>query len=148
MNFWTVLNYGMAIAGSIGVVGLIALVVFAPAAAQVLLNGAVGILRRLLSTRVGVAILVGGICLIGGELAGDYHGRSVAEAACKAAQERADAEAAARDKQQGVLADKDAQKRIAVLEAAARKSQGKLNEYSKALAQRKSAACALGRGDL
>lgn len=134
MNFWTVLNWGMAIAGTVGVVGLIALVIFAPAVAQVLLNGAVGILRWLLSTRVGVAILVGGICLIGGELAGDYHGRSVADAACKAAQERADAEAAARDKQQGVIADKDAQKRIAVLEKSAKRDREKIDALRKATA--------------
>lgn len=148
MDFWTVLNWGMALIGVFGVGGLIALFVFAPALAQVILNGAVTIVGDILKTRLGVAVLVGAACLVAGELAGDYHGRSVAEAACHAAQERADAEAVARDKQQGALADQDAKKRIAVLEAAAKKNQEKINAYTKALGKRKSAVCALGAGDL
>lgn len=148
MNTWNVINWSIGIVGTLGVAGAIALAVFAPALAEVLFKGAVDIVAKLLQTRIGVAILVGLGCLILGELAGDYHGRSVADAACKAAQVRADAEALARDKQQGVLADQDAQKRIVALEASAKKSQEKLNAYSKALAKRKSPACVLGAGDL
>lgn len=145
---WTIFNWTIGIVSTVGIAGAIALAIFAPALAEVLFKGAISLVARLLQTRIGVAILVGLGCLILGELAGDYHGRSVANAACKAAQLRADAEALARDKQQSVLADQDAQKRIAALESAAKKSQETINAYAKTLAKRKSPACALGARDL
>lgn len=128
MNFWTALNWGLAIVGTLGVAGAIALAIFAPAVAQVLLNGVVGIVRRLLQTRIGVAILVGALCLIGGELAGDWHGRST----CRTAQAQADREAAARDQEQGNLAADDAKQRSAQLDSAAAKDKETVHVLAKA----------------
>lgn len=126
-DFLTLLNWGLAIIATVGLVGAIAIAIFAPALAQVFLNGAVAILRSLLSTRIGVALLVGALCLIMGELAGDYHGRT----ACRAAQVQADQEAVARDQEQGKLAADDAVHRSAALKGAAAKDSEQIHALSK-----------------
>jgi hypothetical protein len=124
----TVLNYGLAIVGSVGLLGFAALLIFAPAVASLLARGALNIIRDLLKTRVGVAILVGILCLIAGEIAGDWHGRS----ACRTEQARADAEAKARDQDQAELATYDAMQRSDALKSAAAKDKETVHALAKA----------------
>jgi hypothetical protein len=126
-DFWAFLNFGLGLVATFGLVAVIAAAIFAPEGLLLFGKAAVAILRKLLQTRLGVAILVGVACLICGELAGDYHGRSVADAACKAAQERADAEAVARDNEQSALAKQDESKRQTALNNPATRE--KINEY-------------------
>lgn len=113
----TVLNWLLAIIGVLGFTGFICLAIFAPAAATIAEKGVLTVVGDMLKTRIGTAVLVGILCLIAGELAGDWHGRS----ACRADQAQAEKEAAARDQTQGTLAADDATQRAAALDAAAAK---------------------------
>ena len=124
----TVLNWFLAIIGALGFAGFVCLAIFAPAAAELAERGTVAVVRDMLKTRVGVAVMVGVLCLIGGELAGDWHGRT----ACRADQAKAEQEAAARDQAQGTIAADDAAARSKELAAAGAKDQEARNALSKA----------------
>jgi hypothetical protein len=124
----TALNWTLAIVGSIGFAGMVALVIFAPGAAAIAEKGVVIVIRDMLRTRIGTAILVAVLCLIVGELAGDWHGRT----ACRADQARAEQEAAARDKTQGDLAATDAGQKSDALKSAAAQDREVQNALSHA----------------
>lgn len=70
----SVLGWIVSTVGVVGIGGAIALAFLAPAILAQLVKGALGILDAILSTRVGVALLVGGVCLISGDLFGDHYG--------------------------------------------------------------------------
>jgi hypothetical protein len=137
------LSWVFGITSIIGVAGLIALAVFAPAVAQIILKLALNVISTLLSTRIGVALLVGSVCLMVGDIYGDIHGGKVARQACQAAQEQAEREAAERDKRQGNLADKDAQARLVAMEKDAAAYKEKINELNKILGTKKGPGCIL-----
>src|ERR1019366_5886979 len=124
----TVLNWGLAIIGSIGFAYTVALMIFAPGAAAIAEKGLVTVVVDILKTRIGVALLVGILCLIVGELAGDWHGRTT----CRADQARADQEAAVRDRTQGRLAADDAAAQGKNLATADSQDQETRNALSKA----------------
>lgn len=128
MMSFTVMSWLLTIIGTLGFVGFVCLAVFAPAAAEIAEKGVVAVIGDLLKTRIGVALLVGILCLIAGELAGDWHGRT----ACRADQAQAEKEAAARDQTQGTLAADDATARGKDLAASAAKDQETTHALSKA----------------
>jgi hypothetical protein len=128
MSFLTVLNWTLGFVATFGVAGLVVLAFTVPTAEQLAARGLTAFLRRMLATRIGVAVLVGILCLIVGELAGDWHGRT----ACRAEQARADAEAKTRDQDQAELATYDAMQRSDALKAAAAKDQETQHALAKA----------------
>jgi len=101
-----VINWIVGVIGSIGIVGAILLAVFAPAAAAVLFR----VVADFVSTRLGLAIVVGAACLYGGLVYGDVSGRAEERAKCQAAQLAAEMEAKARDARQEQLAADDEQR--------------------------------------
>lgn len=69
----------LGLVSALGVAGAIALAIFAPALAAALLNGALALLTRLWATRAGMALIVGALALVAGEI----HGRLTENAACE-----------------------------------------------------------------
>lgn len=97
------LHWVLSAIGVLGVGGFIALIVLAPAVAAQVASAVAKLLKWMLSTRIGVGILVGIACLLGGWLYGDHLGSSRTQANWDAARESAAAEKASREKE---IADK------------------------------------------
>jgi len=147
------LSWIFAIVGVVGVGGLIALAVFAPAVAQVVMTIIIDFFKAVLSTRLGVGIVVGLVCLVGGDLYGNITGRNAAETQCQQAQLKADAEAKARDQTITNQAGTDAQKRMAQLELENQAYQTQTKAYADEIDKRNKAAkapsgCVLSPADI
>lgn len=135
--------------GVFGVTGLILLFIFAPAAAQAVLVILKDFFGVVLSTRLGVGIMVGLICLSVGYLYGDHLGRSAEDAKYAQAQQRADQQADQRDKTIGGQANADSQARIKALEKSNAAFQAKINAYTKIItANSKIGSCLLNPSDV
>src|SRR6202035_3174919 len=140
----TIISWASAGVGVFGVTGLILLFIFAPAAAQAVLVIVKDFLGVVLSTRIGVGILVGLACLSVGYLYGDHLGRAAEDAKYAEAQQRADEQAAQRDTAIGGKANADAQARIKALEKSNAAYAAKIGAYTKIIqANAKNGACLL-----
>lgn len=73
------LGWIVSIIGVVGTVGFIALVVVAPVLAGQLVKATLALLEAILSTRLGVGLLVGATCLLVGLLWGDHTGSTRVE---------------------------------------------------------------------
>lgn len=138
----------LGIVGVLGIGGMIALAIFAPALLLVIWKLVADTVGWILSTRVGCAALAVLAGLIIGDIYGDLHGRAIEKAVCAEAQAQAERDARKRDDRQGELAGTDDKTRIAALEAENERAQEKLNDYEKKLRDRASAACPLTPDDL
>lgn len=92
MSVFDILPWWSWLFGTLGLVGVIALIVLAPAAATLAEQGIAAALGRMLQTRVGVAIIVGAIALFVGHVAGGLYVES--KCAGKLEDQRLAAEAA------------------------------------------------------
>lgn len=79
----------LAAVGTLGVGGFIALAIFAPPLAASVAKGLLDIVSRLWATRIGMALMVGTACLIGGYLYGERRGVARVRAEWDAAEKRA-----------------------------------------------------------
>jgi len=125
----TLISWASAGIGIFGVTGLILLFIFAPALAQTVLVIIKDFFATMLSTRVGVGILVGGTCLTVGYFYGDHLGRTAEDAKYAAAVALANQQADERDKTIGAQANADSQARIKDLLSANDKYQQQIADY-------------------
>ena len=120
---WDFLPWVLGLIGVVGVGGTIALFIFAPAVAGLLVRG----VGAFIATPIGAGLIAGAACLFFGVAWGDYHGRTTAEAACAAKiqtmQQQADDAALQRDQNVGVASDVDAQAKIIELATEHKKDQ-------------------------
>jgi hypothetical protein len=142
-----VINWIIGIAGSVGILGVILLAIFAPPAGAALARATGDILK----TRLGFAAAIGAGCLYGGLVYGDMTGRGEVKADWDAANERATAAKDAADAENQKALDAKYQPIIAALQkqADARKREADGNE-SKAIGMAAGAAgaCELGAAAL
>jgi hypothetical protein len=115
--------------GILGIGGTVALFIFAPALAMTIMEGVGKLLGAMVQTRTGVGILVGVAALVAGEL----HGRHVANTACHEADVRAQDAVLARDLAIKSQAADDAAKRAAELDKAQQDNEGRIHELETAL---------------
>lgn len=139
-----VLNWIITIVGAIGLVGLVACMIMAPAVFEVIVK----LIMDFLGTRLGLAIVVGTACLYGGLTYGDLTGRSEERAICQANQVKADQEAKKRDSDIGAAAETDDQTRTTSLDLQQAIDEGKLNDLKSQLATAKNAPCVVTPDDL
>lgn len=143
-----VFNIVLAVISSVGIVGAIALAVFAPALAEAILSAFLNIMGRILNTRLGVGIIVGFGCLVAGELYGTHEANIICRGTIAAAEKRADAAADQRDTQQAAIRSTEDQDYITKLETLNKSNEDQINGYAQELAARKNAVCALSAPDL
>lgn len=83
------LGWILSIVGVLGVGGFAAALIFAPPLAAAFVKIALNVLERILSTRIGVGIVVGIACSIAGFLYGEHEGAAGVQAKWDAAEQRA-----------------------------------------------------------
>lgn len=83
------LGWIISIGSGAGLAGFIALLFFAPQMALAVEKIAVDLFSRVVSTRIGVGVLVGVICLIAGDFYGDHSGAARVQAEWDAAEDAA-----------------------------------------------------------
>lgn len=119
----TVLDWVLSIVGVLGVGGFIALLVFAPVVAAQVMSAVGKLLGWMLSTRIGVGILVGVACLLGGLLWGEHAGAARVQTSWDEARDAAAAEKinregeiaeGARAKERNIVADEMAADKKAI----------------------------------
>lgn len=143
-----IFNIALTVVSTVGLGCAVALAVFAPAAAEAILQVAFKIMGKVLSTRIGVGFVVGALCLIAGELEGTHQANVKCRAAIVTAEKQADAAANQRDNQQATIRSAEDQDYITKLETLNKTNEDKLHEYDQALGARKSTVCALSADDL
>lgn len=143
-----VFNIILTVISTVGLAGAVVLAIFAPAAAEAVLQVIVKIMTAVLSTRIGVGFVVGALCLIVGELEGTHQANVKCRAAIVTAEKQADAAANQRDDQQATIRSAEDQDYITKLETLNKTNEDKINGYDQALADRKSTVCALSADDL
>lgn len=140
----TTIGWILSLVGGFGLAGVIAFYIFAPLLAFAAWQSFLRLIEATLSTRIGCAALALGA----GLLLGDLYGSQVEFNKCDAERLRIEAAAAARDREQGELADTDASKRLTELLAQQRKDKELIDAYAKALAGRPNNSCLLTPDDL
>lgn len=80
MSIFDILPWWSWLFGTLGVAGVLALVILAPAAAAVAEQTMAAAIGRMLQTRIGVAVLVGALALFAGQVIGGLY----VEGRCKA----------------------------------------------------------------
>lgn len=148
MDWIRLLEWGVGLFATFGLLGAVALFFLLPAVFTALLQTVSSGLAAIIKTPIGAAVLAGSIMLTVGLFYGDHSGRTIERANCAAAQVRAEHEAAARDAQQGELADQDAAKMAADLAAQLVKERGDFDDYKRTEATRFNRACAFKSDDL
>lgn len=143
-----VFNIVLAVIAAVGIPGAIILAIAAPALAETLFSTFLNILGRVLSTRLGVGFVVGIGCIIVGELYGTHEANLTCRATIISNENKANAEATARDQDQAKQTDTDVQGRVVELEALNKTNEDKINDYQQQLASRKSVACTLSADDV
>lgn len=122
------LGWVVSAVGVLGVGGFIALLVVAPAIATQIAAGVGRFLSWMLSTRIGVGLLVGAACLLAGELHGDHIGASRVQSKWDEAREAAAAEKQKRETEIAEKAREQERTIIADEKAADQQSIKELNE--------------------
>jgi hypothetical protein len=146
----TILSWMSAGVGVFGVLGFVLLLfVGGPAAAMTAVTIVKDALGVVLSTRIGVGIMVGIICLSVGYFSGDRLGRSAEDAKYAEALQKANQQADQRDRNIGGQANADAQARIKALEKSNAAYAAKIGAYTKIIqANAKNGACLLSPADI
>ena len=83
------LGWIVSLASGASLAGYIALLIFAPQAAVAIEKIALDLLARILSTRLGVGVLVGLLCFVAGDIYGDHSGAARVQAEWDAAEHAA-----------------------------------------------------------
>ena len=146
MGFFDILPWWSWAVGTLGVAGVVALAIFAPALAGVLLKGLLHISEEILKTRLGLAAAVGLAAALGGYFTGAIYVEHKCEARIE--QMKADAEEARLARDTGI---RDELERtygpvVADLKTRADKLQQQVADHERRTA--KDARCQLGPGPL
>lgn len=135
------LGWIVSTVGVLGVAGTIALAVFAPLVLAQTFRALMTVLESILSTRIGVGILVGIACLVIGELHGDWTGSGRVQAKWDEARRVAKAEADAKDTNISEAAKKTDKENSAAEVAVDQADKESRDAYIKELEQRATGVC-------